>query len=179
MGKQNHTEKVKKAPRFGVLDAVIILLVIAVIVGVYFRYQIMDWITNQRNVREYTVTFAIDNIRYTTPNYLNVGDEVYFADSGDSFGTLIEESDDASNIALSIVPSSETFYIDGVAYDIPYPDNESRVDVKGRLLCSGSYSEDGGLLVNGSTYIAAGQTVSMQTEWVSAELRILTIEAVE
>lgn len=178
MGKKNLTDKTKKAPKFGVLDAVIILLVIAVLVGVYFRYQIMDWISNQQNVREYTVTFAIDNIRNTTPNYLNVGDNVYFAENGAAFGTLIEESDDASNIALSIMPASETFYINGIAHNISYPNTESRVDVKGRLLCKGSYSESGGLLINGSTYVAAGQTVLAQTEWITAELRIVSIEAV-
>ena len=178
MGNSNHTDKVKKVPRFGVLDAVIILLVIAAVLGIYFRYQLMDLITNTRNMKEYTVTFAIDDIRYSTPNYLNVGDEIYF-ENGDQFGTLIEESDDASNIALNIVPATKTFYIDGVAHDIPYPDNESRVDVKGRMRCTGSYSEDGGLLINGSTYIAPGQTVSSKTEWVTVDLRIVAIEAVD
>ncbi len=179
MGNSNHTDKVKKAPRFGVLDAVIILLVIAAVLGIYFRYQLMDWITNTRNMGEYNVTFAIDDIRYTTPNYLNIGDEIYFANSGEHLGTLIEESDNASNSALIIQPSSETFYIDGVAHDIPYPNLESRVDVKGRLRCTASYSEDGGLLINGSTYIAPGQTISSKTEWVTVNLRILAIEAVE
>ena len=179
MGNSNHTDKVKKSPRFGVLDAVIILLVIAAVLGIYFRYQLIDWITNTRNMKEYTVTFAIDDIRYTTPNYLNIGDEVYFASSGDRLGTLIEESDDASNSALSTVPALKTVYIDGVPYEIQYPNNESRADVKGRLRCTGSYSEDGGLLINGSTYIAPGQTVSSKTEWVTVDLRILAIEAVE
>lgn len=178
MENNKQTNQRKRAPRFGVLDAVILLLIVAVVAGIYFRTHIMDWITNQRNVKEYTVTFAIDNIRYTTPNYLSIGDEVFFSENGDDFGTLIEESDDASNIALNVMPASEWVYIDGVATRVSYPD-ETRVDVKGRLLCEGSYSDDGGFLVNGTTYIAAGQTISAQTELVSFSLRVLTIEAVE
>ena len=82
MGTHN-AEKEKRSPRFGVLDAVIILLVVCLIVGIYFRSNILGWISNQRNVRDYTVTFAVDNIRYTTPNYINVGDKVVFASNGE------------------------------------------------------------------------------------------------
>ena len=45
----------KALPRFGVLDAVIIILVIAAICAVYFRYNIMDMISEKRNLKEFTV----------------------------------------------------------------------------------------------------------------------------
>ncbi len=178
MGNRN-TEKEKRSPRFGVLDAVIILLVICLIAGIYFRSNIIEWISNQRNVRDYTVTFTVDHIRYTTPNYINVGDKVVFASNGEAFGTIIEESEGMSNIALSVTPSSEIFTDNGQVIEVFYPNNESRVDVKGRLRCRGTYSEDGGFLINGSTYLSAGQTVTVQTELVTLELRILEITAVE
>ena len=174
-----NASKEKKSPRFGVLDAMIILLVVALVIGIYFRSNIIDWISNQRNIKDYTVTFAVDNIRYTTPNYINVGDSIVFATSGEEFGTIIEESDGKSNNALSVTPSSESFIKDGKMIEVFYPNNESRVDVKGRLQCQGSYSEDGGFLVNGSTYLSAGQTVKVRTEFVTLEIRILAIEAVE
>lgn len=178
MKNRNVGEKEKKAPRFGVLDAVIILLVVFLIVGIYFRYTIMDWISNQRNIKEYTVSFAIDNIRYTTPNYINVGNEVYFSSDGKYFGTILEESDSSSSVAaLSVTPSSETFVHEGKVIEVFYPNNESRVDVKGRMSCRGTYSEDGGFWVNGSTYVSAGQTIAVQTELVTVNVRILSIEA--
>ena len=178
MGTHN-AEKEKRSPRFGVLDAVIILLVVCLIVGIYFRSNILGWISNQRNVRDYTVTFAVDNIRYTTPNYINVGDKVVFASNGEEFGTVIEESEDNSKSPLNIEISSEIFTDGEKIIKVYYPNAESRVDVKGRLLCRGTYSEDGGFLVNGSTYLSAGQTVTAQTEWVTIELRVLEIKAVE
>lgn len=178
MGNRN-TEKEKRTPRFGVLDAVIVLLVVCLIAGIYFRSNIIEWIANQRNIRDYTVTFAVDDVRYTTPNYINVGDKVVFASNGEEFGTIIEESDGMSNIALSVTPSSKIFTDNGQVIEVFYPNNESRVDIKGRLQCQGTYSEDGGFLVNGSTYLSAGQTVKVQTELVNLELRVLEIHAVE
>lgn len=178
MGNRN-TEKEKRSPRFGVLDAVIILLVVALITGIYFRSKFIDMISNNRNIRDYTVTFAVDNIRYTTPNYINVGDSVVLASNGETLGTIIEESDGMSNIALSVTPASEIFTDNGEVIEVFYPNNESRVDVKGRLHCRGSYSEDGEFLVNGSTYLSAGQKVQARTDLVTLELRILEIEVVE
>ena len=177
--KDQNMQKEKRAHRFGVLDAVIILLVVCLIAGIYFRSNVIEWITNQRNIGDYTVTFAVDDIRYTTPNYINVGDKVVFSSNGETFGTIIEESDGNSRIALSVTPSSELFTDNGQIIEVFYPNNESRVDVKGRLRCRGTYSNEGGFLVNGSTYLSAGQTVQVRTEWVTLDLRILQIDAVE
>ena len=85
----NETSK-KRSPRFSVLDAVIILLVIVAVAGVYFRYNIIGFISGAQNLEDYAISYSIKDIRYTTPNYINVGDEVYFADDGEHFGTLIQ-----------------------------------------------------------------------------------------
>ncbi len=177
---KNVSESEKRFPHFGVLDAVIILLVITALVGIYFRYNIMDTILQSKNLKTYTVTFSIDNIRYTTPNYVNIGDEVYFGETGKHFGTLIQESDGMSEMAFSLAPASEYFTSeDGQVVKVSYPNNESRVDARGRLNCEGSVSELGGFLVGGSTYIAPGQTVNIRTEKVSVSIRILSIEVAE
>ena len=176
MENRNKTKE-KKSPRFGVLDAVIILLVVALLVGIYFRSNIMDWVSNQRNVKEYTLTFEVENIRYTTPNYINVGDRVVLYDSGDELGTIIESGDN-SNQALRPTATSELFLENGEFIEVFYPE-ETRVDVQGRILCQGTYSEDDGFLINGSTYLSAGQTVKVRTELVTFEIRILSIEVVE
>ena len=49
--------KTRKLPKFGVLDAVIILLVIAIAVGIYFRYSFFDTLTSMQNMKECYVTF--------------------------------------------------------------------------------------------------------------------------
>ena len=164
-------QKVKNAPKFGVIDAVIILLVILAVVGIYFRYNIIDLISENKKLEQYTITFSIENIRQTTPNYVNVGDNVYFAADSELFGTLMAFSENTG--ALSITPASEYFTNSaGEFTEVFYPNNESRINAVGKLSCEGRYSAEGGLLVNGESHLSAGQTVEVQTEYVTVTMRI-------
>ena len=173
-------EKDRSTPGFRAMDAVIILLVITAVIGVYFRYNILDLITKKQNLSDYTISFSIEDIRYTTPNYINIGDKFYYADDKEELGVLISESANMSNMALGVQPASKYFMgSDGVVEEIYYPNLESRVDAKGRIQCRGRYTDDGGFLVNGSRYLSAGQSISVQTELVSVVILIQNIEAVQ
>ena len=172
--KENKTEKGKITPRFGVLDAVIILLVIAAICGIYFRYNMMDTIAARRNIREYKIEFAIDNINFTTTSFLKENDEVRFASSGDTFGNLIKESVGMSDSILSVTPASEVFVDNGEVIEVFYPEG-TRVDAEGTLKCKGTYSDDGIFLVNGNVSIASGEVISVHTDEVTVSMRILSI----
>ena len=175
--KVNET-KTKKSVRFGILDAVIILVVLIAVVGVYFRYSLLNIITGAQHMDEYTVSYSIENIRYTTVNYINIGDKLYFADNGDDFGTLISVSENMG--AVSYTPSSEYFTkSNGEIVEVIYPNNQSRVDALGRLNCVGRYSDDGGFLVNGSTYIASGQFINVHTDYVTVTIRVEEIALAE
>lgn len=177
MNKQKKIQD-KKAPKFGVFDAIIILLVILVVVGIYFRYNIVEWFSNSNGLGEYTLSYTIEDIRYTTPNFINIGDKVYFEDGNKLFGTFVEVSENMG--ALSITPASKLFVdSNGNIVEAFYPNSESRINANGKLICSGRYSEDGAFLVNGSTFISCGQSVSVYTEYVTVSIRIDAIEAVE
>ncbi|MBQ9085908.1 MAG: DUF4330 family protein [Clostridia bacterium] len=177
MQKSNDMEMANRMPKFKALDAVVILLVLVAVVGIYFRYNLMDTFLSRKDIRDYTVSFSVKDIRYTTPNYLNVGDAIYDASSGEQIGTLIEESDDMSNIALRVTPASQFFTKDdGTIAEVFYPNDESRVNANGRMSCRGSYTQDGGFLLNGSQYLSAGQTISVRTELVTFVLTITEIE---
>ena len=168
----------KNRPHFNAIDAMIIILVIVAIVGVYFRYTIVDFLTGDRNVDEYVVSFSIEDIRYTTPNYINVGDNVYFASSGELLGILTSESENNKE-PLNITLASEKFTdSDGNIVEVFYPE-ETRVNAKGRILCKGNYSSSGGFSVDGNEYIAAGQSVEVYTEKVTVTLKITSIERYE
>ena len=170
---KNSKENVKKikAPKFGVLDAVIILLVIVIVLSVYFRYNIVQWLSNSNDIKEYMISYTIDDVRYTTPNYINIGDKVYFADSGDEFGTLVNVSENMG--ALSITPASE-FFTDskGNIVEVFYPNSETRVSAIGKMVCNGRYSDDGSFLVNGSTFVASGQYIKINTPYTTVTIRI-------
>ena len=175
---KDQKEKSVKRPRFGVLDAVIILLVIVAFIGVYFRYNIINFLEDAQNIKEYSVSFSIKNVRYTTESFIDIGDKVYFVSNGEDFGTLTNVAENMG--ALNIKPSTESFTNSkGEIVDVMYPNSQSRIDAQGRMICSGRYSKDGGFLVNGSTYVASGQYVDVKTEYVTVTIRIDDIAPVE
>ncbi|MBE6545872.1 MAG: hypothetical protein E7668_00340 [Ruminococcaceae bacterium] len=176
--REKNGEKKRSSHRFKALDAVIILLVLTAVVGVYFRYNIFDLFSKNKDMQDYYVSFSIEDVRYTTPNYINIGDRVYYSD-GEELGVLVAESEDMSNLALSVTPASELFLNDdGTMEEVFYPNNESRVNAKGRMQCRGTYTAEGGFLVNGSNYLSSGQSLSVHTETVTVTIEIQNIEAV-
>ena len=81
----NEAAQKRRSPRVSVLDAVIILLVIIAVVGVYFRYNIIGFISGAQNLDDYAISYSIKNIRYTTPSYINGGNGVHHIGE-DAFG---------------------------------------------------------------------------------------------
>ncbi|MBQ8848915.1 MAG: hypothetical protein IJ011_01115 [Clostridia bacterium] len=174
------TENTNNGVKFRALDVVIIILILTAVAGVYFRYNILDMLTGNKNLKDYVVSFEISDILYSTENYINVGDKVYYNnDSGEELGTLIEASEDAKN-ALIVVPAIKNFIPDGEnrAVEVSYPVN-TRIDASGRMKCRGTYSEDGGFLVGGTDYLAAGDKIAVKTDLVTVEITVTNIVAAE
>ena len=157
-------EKVRKFPRFGILDAVIILLVISVVVGIVFRYNLFKTFTELKDLNEFAISFSVKNIESTTQYEIDIGDGVYFKDSGEHLGKIMKSSD-ASGEALNISPSTQTFIENGSAITVAYPIN-TRIDATGRIKCEGKLSSDGTFLLNGSDYLSAGQTYVICTQQI-------------
>lgn len=175
---ENKNKYGRALPRFGVLDAVIILLVVAAICGIYFRYNIMDAISQKKNIKDYTVEFAIENINSTTTRYIQENDEVRFASNGEVLGSFIKNANSMSDSILSITPASKMFTEQGKVIKVYYPE-DTRVDVKGWLRCKGTYSENGIFLVNGSVAVSSGELITVNTDEVTVTLRIVSIAAFE
>ena len=169
--------KERKLPKFYVLDAVILLLIVAICLGVYFRYSVFDALGNSKKQVDVEVSFAIKNIQDTTTHYLDIGDEVYVKADGTTLGTLLA-SDDNSDMPLgNITPAAVTFFEGGESFIVNYP-SETRVDAEGRLLCKGLFSQDGSFMLNGNEYLSAGQTVTVCTERVTVEIIVLDIKEI-
>lgn len=178
MKNKENNIKEKALPRFGVLDAVIILLVIAAVCGIYFRYSIMDMIAAKRNIKDYTIEFSIDNINSSTTRFIEENDEFRFASSNERIGTLIKDPDSMSDSVLRVTPASEIFNRDGQIAEVFYPE-DTRVDANGIIKCRGTYSDNGIFLVNGSVSLSSGEVVAVHTDEVTVSIRILSIAAAE
>lgn len=172
--------KPRRFPKFSVLDAVIILLVIAIAAGVYFRYSFFDKLDSMKNMKEYYVTFKTDSVTTATTRELNDGDAVYFKSTGREFGTLTLKSEEITMV-IQEQPATSTYFKDGQSYgDIQYPQGmeDSLIYGIGTISCKCSKSNDGSYLLNGTTYIALGQTYTVCTERVTVNITITDIELV-
>lgn len=177
--KKNHVDEAERVSvKFKALDVVIIILILTAIVGVYFRYNILDTLTGNRNLKDHIVSFEISDIQYKTENYINVGDKVYY-NNGEELGTLIEASEDAKN-ALIVIPAIKSFVPEGEnrAVEVSYPVN-TRIDASGRMMCRGTYSKENGFLLKGTDHIAAGDKISVKTDLVTVEITVTSITAVD
>ncbi len=177
MVKKEYGQGARKTAHFNVIDALIIVLLIAVVLGIYFRFNIIDKLTQNDNLGSYAVSFSVENIRHTTPTYMNIGDEVYFGDTDEPFGVLISESD--NNTALNITPSSKIFVdSSGNVVEVYYSGEEARINAKGRIECKGVYTDEGGFCVDGTRYIAPGQSLEIKTELVTVTVTVTSIDEI-
>ena len=164
-------------PHFNVVDAVIVILVIAALVGVYFRYNIMDYLTQASSKSEYYLTFTVEDVRYTTPYYIEMDDVFYLSANGDELGVFAGGAENQSEPIITFASKTVTDS-KGEIHEISYPHEQSRVNINGRLLCYGTFSEETGFCLDGKSYFGAGESVSVYSEKVTFTLRILSIESV-
>jgi hypothetical protein len=173
-------QKERRFPKFGVLDAVIILLVIAIVAGIYFRYSFFDTLNSMKNMKECYVTFKTDKITTNVSREMYDGDAIYFKSDGSSFGTLAVKSEEITMV-IQEQPATSTVFKDGKTYaDVQYPQgmDGSLIYGIGTIKCNCAVSENGSYLLNGTTYISPGQTYTVCTEKVTVNIMITDIEVV-
>jgi len=57
MAKRENSAAYKRAGHFNVIDAVIIILVIAVALGIYSRFNVVEFLWSKANTEKYSVSF--------------------------------------------------------------------------------------------------------------------------
>lgn len=153
---------------FNAVDVAVVLLIIICAVSIFFRYDMENKIS-QGEDEVYVVEFVCEKVRYTTADYLNVGDTLYFADSTSTIGT----------VQGTIVnrPSFEEVVVNGRNVTVYYP-QDTMIDITGTLNVTGTMTENG-FLVDGHTYIAPNSTVKVSSKYADFELKILSLKKLE
>jgi len=165
-------KKVKKDAsrrfKFNAVDIVIILLVALLGIGIFLRYDMENRIFEGEG-EVYTVEFVCEKVRYTTADYINVGDVLYFTGSTGVVGTV--------QGTLVSRPSSEEVVVDGKIITAYYP-QDTLIDITGTISVSGTMTENG-FLVSGNTYIAPNSLIEVSGKYADFELKILSLKKAE
>ena len=158
--------------RFNILDAVLILLAILCIVGVWQRNNLQNLFTKNEEMDAYSVSFEIRQLRSTSAALLVKDTELYLEEGGERIvlGTLAEN---ASSAAASVYFEDQNGKIQEAFF--PRVDHEYLLDVKGKLNAHG-VEHNGAFLLNGQMHLAVNSTVVVHTETADLEIRITNIE---
>ena len=162
----NQNPEKRSGRRFNIIDVFLIVLVILCVLGIYFRGQIVEKIGIDKDLQEYTVSFKIEEIRYTSADYLQSGNAVYFDGGNILFGTIDGKCQERP---------AEVYIdgADGVPVKVNYP-KDTYIDVLGRIKCDGLMKEDG-FYLNGTYSLAPGSTVKVRTEMLNFTIIITDI----
>lgn len=170
MMREKRTER-----RFNLLDAIAILLLLLILVGVWQRQNLQKLFTTDEVLDEYTVSFAIKKMRSTTVDLLDKGTVLYTENDGEriALGALADSV--ASSAATVDLYDKNGKLVQAVYPQDPY---EYLLDVAGTILCSG-VERNGSFLVGGKMYLAYNKTVFVQTETADFEIVITDIQKVQ
>lgn len=161
--------------RFGLLDAVLVVLAVLLLVGVWQRDALRELFTTEEVLDEYTVTFEVKKVRSTTAELLKKDVAFTTEHEGERvlLGTLVR--DVAASAATEQLRNEE-----GDLVDVVYPEDEYEYlwDVGGELSCEG-LMRDGSFLVGGKLYLARNKVVRVQTETADFDIVIKDIAKVE
>lgn len=175
---KNKENKARRFPKFYILDAAIIILILSAVLGIYFRYNVFDMLGNYKDQDSAQIVFSVKNIKETTKSFINIDDEVYFKDNGSKFGTIIQGEENSNEALVGIVPATANFVDNGNLITVSDPSG-TRIDANGRIKCQGLFSNDGSFKLNGTEYLSVGQTKVICTELVTIEITILKIEKIQ
>ena len=174
---KNKEKKPGRLPKFHILDAAIIILILSAVLGIYFRYNVFDMLGNYKEQDTAQIVFSVKNIKETTKSFIKINDEVYFKDDGSKLGTIIQGEENSNDALVGIVPATATFVENGNLITVSDPSG-TRINATGRIRCKGLFSDDGSFKLNGTEYLSSGQTKVICTELVTVEITILKIEKI-
>lgn len=162
----------EKIRRFNVLDAVLILFVLLVVIGVWQRTNLQKLFTTEELLESYTVTFEMKKARSTTVELLQKDTMLYMMNG--------EERVSLGVLTRPVAATAATVYLqakDGQTVKAVYPQdaNEYLLDASGVLQCEG-VENGGSFLVGGKMYLAVNQVILVRSETADFEIRITGIE---
>jgi hypothetical protein len=151
--------------RFGLLDTVVSIVVIALIGALVFRYT-ADKNLFSYNTEKYTVTVKACGLQYTTANMIGSSDAVFF-DDGAQIGSFVHAPTVTPMLSYSTTSSGDII----AAY---YPDN-TLVDIVTDIECD-LIAKDGMIITKSGTHIAVGAVIDIHTETVDLTVEITSVE---
>lgn len=151
--------------RFGLLDAVVLIVIIALALAVIFRYT-ADKRLFVYDTETYTVTVRASGLQYTTVSMLDPNAEVFLED-GKLLGAFVHAPTVTPMLNYSTTSAGEiiaTYYPDNTFVDIV-------TDIECELIVN-----DGMIMTQSGVHIAVGAVIEIHTATVDLTAEITSVE---
>lgn len=164
----------KNTKKFNVIDAIIIIIVIACLAGVFFRLFINK---NDASLEHYTVTFTASGLTQDEIGMIAVDAEIYVTENG--LRKVIGVVADNNIESVSDIFKIERDYLlvkdeNGNYTEAYYPEG-TKYTIEGKINVNGSYVADEGFSTASGVKLSPGMTVIVHTETVDLEITVSEI----
>jgi hypothetical protein len=176
---RNEEKNTKRLWRRGsVLDIVIVLLLVAAIVSVGYRYYKNREAALSAQTETVMLTVRAEGVTAAIPSLVRLAETVYWNETNEVLGEIVSHPHAASGTPLSVSESRDVVGDgQGNLVDTVIPEAGLK-DIEGVIRCQGSM--DGTtFLWNGKTPITKGQQIVIHTEYVALTVTVVGIEAQE
>ncbi len=134
--------------RFNIIDAVLILAILALFASVFIRSGFSEKITERFDNGTLEYKFIITSLKETSERCFNEGDKLYSQTTQKEIGEIV-----------SFTTRPAETYVETANGEIVKTIIPGRIDVMVTARAKGTIDSDGRCMLDGTTHIAAGKTV--------------------
>lgn len=164
----------KNTKKFNVIDAIIIIIVIACIAGVFFRLFI-----NKSNAssEQYTVIFTASGLTRDEIGMVYVDTEIYVTENGlrKVIGVVADNNIESVSDIFRIERDSLLVKDENGNYTEAYYPEDTKYTIEGKLSVSGSYVIDEGFSTASGVKLSPGMMIVVHTETADLEITVIEI----
>lgn len=169
---KSEEKKNKRSVRRGnVLDIAIVLVLVAAIVVVGYRFYQTAAGKGEDDMKNVVMTFRVVEVPEAVAGTVKQNDTFYWDATGEELGLALDVSSEGESI-FEVTPCKVTTKGENgedVVVTLPV------VNLSGGMLCQGTIGEDGAFLLGGRTPVTPGQQLTVHTEEVTFTLTVMAV----
>lgn len=161
-------EAKKRRFRFNILDVVILIILVACVLGIAVRYNVVDKINTKSTLQQAEIEFLIKDIKPTSAQAIKEGSAFYWTENGITLGKV-------KTGGITITPAEK--FVTNIDGKWLKTTNEERNDVRVLLQAEGLMT-DSGFMLSGTQYLAPGKEMLIGSSEISVNVTITDIKIV-
>jgi len=146
----------RKIFRFNVIDIILVLIILLAVGGIFVRSGIGEKISISSKSEEVEIRFLALDLDHAAGDFFIEGDLAYNNSTGKAIGSISSEK--------TIVPAEKLITLaDGTIIKTESLDAR-KIDVRGGIIATGVFDEDGSFMLDGNTCLTPGMSLSFHTD---------------